>query len=260
MSSVQIKAKINSNTRISQHCYKLSLAVGAVAKKASPGNFLMVRVSSGVEPLLRRPLSIHRVNAAQGVVELLYEVVGSGTQALSQKKAYEHVSVIGPLGNSFVLNSKAEETPVILVAGGMGVAPLMFLAQRLQVGKVTALIGARTSEHILCACDFKKLGIVVRIATDDGSCGFHGRVTGLLENIIADKKQQGAMLYGCGPKPMLKAMSGLCSSHGLTAQISLEAHMACGIGACLGCAVQTKQGFRRVCKEGPVFWADELVW
>jgi len=254
------RVKIRANTRQAQHCYKLVLEAPAVAKAAKPGHFLMVKVSDGMEPLLRRPLSIHRVGAAAGTVELLYEVVGPGTGILSQKKAGDHLSVIGPLGNTFSFNAKTPDAHAVLVAGGMGVAPLMFLAQRLKADTVTVLIGARTSAHVLCASDFRKLGCDVRIATDDGSSGFHGRVTGLLDTILARKAQAVPALYGCGPKPMLKAMSGLCGSYGAAAQISLESHMACGIGACLGCVIQTRQGFQRVCKEGPVFQADEVVW
>ena len=260
MSSVLIRSKIKSNTRISQHYHKIVLDAPAIAKAAKPGNFLMVKVSGGMEPLLRRPLSIHRVNAGQSAVELLYEVVGTGTEILAQKKKGEHLDVIGPLGNGFSINARARRAHVILVAGGMGVAPLVLLAQRLKADKVTALIGARTSAHILCASDLRTLGCDVRIATDDGSSGFHGRVTGLLEKMIAGKAAMDPVLYGCGPKPMLKALSGLCSKHGIAAQISLESHMACGIGACLGCVVQTTSGFQRVCKEGPVFQASDLVW
>ena len=254
------RIKIKSNTRIAQHHYKIVLDAPAIAKAAKPGNFVMVKVSDGVDPLLRRPLGIHRAGITQGAVELLYEIVGTGTEILSQKKSGEQVDVIGPLGNGFSIDALLRRTHVILVAGGMGVAPLMFLAQRLKADKITALIGARTSSHILCASEFRKLGCDVCFATDDGSKGFHGRVTGLLENMLPGKAQTDPALYGCGPKPMLKAMAGVCSKYGIPAQISLESHMACGIGACLGCVVQTKAGFKRVCKEGPVFRADEVVW
>jgi dihydroorotate dehydrogenase electron transfer subunit len=254
------RVKIKSNTRIAQRYYRIVLDAPAVAKAAKPGNFVMVKVSDGVEPLLRRPLSIHRVSPKQGAVELLYETVGRGTEILSQKKSGEQVDMIGPLGNGFSMDARARRAHVILVAGGMGVAPLVFLAQRLKADKVTVLIGARTSEHILCAAEFRKLGCNVHFATDDGTRGFHGRVTGLLENMISGKTQAIQALYGCGPKPMLQAMAGVCSKHGIPAQISLESHMACGIGACLGCVVSTKSGFQRVCKEGPVFRSGELVW
>lgn len=168
--------------------------------------------------------------------------------------------MIGPLGNGFSFSAGIKNRNIILVAGGIGVAPLMFLAQRLRKGAVTVLIGARTKAQILCANEFKRLGCAVRSATDDGSLGVRGRVTELLEDVLAKKAAGRPALYGCGPGPMLKAMAEVCRAYGLTAQVSLEAHMACGIGACLGCVVQTTRGYERVCKEGPVFRASDVVW
>jgi dihydroorotate dehydrogenase electron transfer subunit len=257
---MQIAAKIKANTRVGQHCYKLALAAPAVARNAAPGNFLMVKVSGNTDPLLRRPLSIHSVDSSAGVVELLYEVVGTGTRILSQKKTGERVSVIGPLGNGFSFSRDMKRRHAVIVAGGMGAAPLLFLAQRIKADCMTVLIGARTRQQLLCISDFKKLGCDVSVATDDASSGFHGRVTELLEDILARNAGSNPVLYGCGPEPMLKAMALLCRKHRLHAQVSLEAHMACGIGACLGCVVQTKQGLSRVCKEGPVFEISDLVW
>jgi dihydroorotate dehydrogenase electron transfer subunit len=261
MSAQRIKGIIRVNSRVAGNYYRIVLDAPAVAGSAAPGKFLMLRISGGSEPLLRRPLSIHAVNrASPGSVELLYEVVGRGTQILSQKTAGQQIDLIGPLGNGFSLSAGAGRAHVILVAGGMGVAPLVFLAQRVKADKVTVFIGARSASHILCASDFRKLGCDVRIATDDGSTGFHGRVTGLLEKNLAGEELPDPVLYGCGPKPMLKALSGVCGQYGVAGQISLESHMACGIGACLGCVVQTNAGFQRVCKEGPVFQAGDVVW
>jgi dihydroorotate dehydrogenase electron transfer subunit len=256
-----IKGRIKANNRVSGTCYKIVLDAPAVAGSAVPGNFLMLKISDGNEPLLRRPLSIHAVNrSSPGSVELLYEVVGRGTQILSQKTAGQRVDMIGPLGNGFSLDARAGHAHVILAAGGMGVAPLVFLAQRIKADTVTVFIGARSASHILCASDFRKLGGEVSISTDDGSSGFHGRVTDLLEKSLAGKAYPYPVIYGCGPKPMLKALSAVCGAYGAAAQISLESHMACGIGACLGCVVQTRGGFQRVCKDGPVFQADDVVW
>jgi dihydroorotate dehydrogenase electron transfer subunit len=267
MKSFQEKVKIISNARIALCYYRLVLDAPLISGSASPGNFLMVKVAEGHEasgetgPLLRRPLSVHKLGGkASNRVELLYEVVGAGTRILSLKKAGEQVDIIGPLGNGFSVEAQAKKTSIVLVAGGIGVAPLVFLAQRLKGFKVTALIGARTRSQILCAEDLKKLGCDVRIATDDGTYGFRGRVTGLLEKFLAGAADKKHVLYGCGPKPMLKAITDLSRRHGLPAQISLESHMACGIGACLGCVVQTRRGYERVCKEGPVFDAGDLIW
>jgi dihydroorotate dehydrogenase electron transfer subunit len=125
---------------------------------------------------------------------------------------------------------------------------------------LTVLIGAKTKSQILCENDFKKLGYSVKIATDDGSGGFKGKVTELLRNELSTMNQELTTIYACGPRPMLKAISKISREYKISAQISLEEHMACGIGACLGCVVNTKGGFKRVCKEGPVFKADEIIW
>jgi len=221
----------------------------------------MVKVPDTAGVLLRRPLSIHRAEAARGRIELLYETWARAPTPC-RGRGQGLIDVIGPLGNGFDVRAQAQDTLNILVAGGVGVAPLVFLAQRLKKGKVLALIGARAGAHILCARDFRKLGCEVRIATDDGSA-VSRRVTDLLEDVlmrIRRKKDFRPVLYGCGPRPMLKAMARVCRENRLQSQVSLESHMACGIGACLGCVVQTTRGYERVCKEGPVFRTDDLVW
>ena len=225
----------------------------------------MLKVSDLQGPLLRRPLSIHRVDKEK--IEMLYERVGKGTEILSQRKAGEFLDVIGPLGNGFTLPPKNREFKAVLVAGGMGVAPLVFLAQRLATGKrksagdrIQVLIGARTKQQLLCEKEFKKLGCDVKIATDDGSAGFSGRVTGLLERALLTQDYQRTIVYSCGPKPMLRELVRICRKKLIPAQVSLEEHMACGIGACLGCVVNTVGGYKRVCKEGPVFEAEKLIY
>jgi dihydroorotate dehydrogenase electron transfer subunit len=227
-------------------------------------------VSNGVVPLLRRPFSIHKADGKQGRIEILYEVVGEGSAALSQRKAGEVLDIIGPLGRGFALNTPSENSgkDIVLVAGGMGVAPLFFLAQKLQESlakkknrsRICVLIGAKTSNHILCASELRRLGGHVSIATDDGSLGFRGKVTALLRRILDTRGCGVSNIYACGPHPMLSALSKLAHIYAIPAQVSLEAHMACGFGACLGCAVATIDGYKRVCKEGPVFNAEEIVW
>lgn len=261
--------KIISNKNIKENYFKMVLDASGIARKALPGQFVNIRVSDGTQPLLRRPLGIHRVTGHQSLVtgiELLFEVVGDGTRLLSQKKAGEYLDVIGPLGNGFsVLGSRFS----VLVAGGMGVVPLLFLAERIIQGtekrnKVNpvVLIGSKTKNGILCAKEFKALGCDVKVATEDGSQGLKGYVTGLLEDVLRHYPLPGTRypIYACGPTPMLKEISRLSQEYKIPAQISLEAHMACGIGACLGCVVNTKEGFKRVCKEGPVFYAKEILW
>jgi dihydroorotate dehydrogenase electron transfer subunit len=255
----QIKAKLISNKRIKNDYWHAVLNAPLIAKSARPGQFVNVKASNDLEPFLRRPFSIHR---AQGVkIEILYEVVGPGTQILSQNKAGECLDIIGPLGNDFEFNRQADKRrnrQTILVAGGMGVAPLVFLAEKLNK-EVTVLIGAKTKNQILCEKEFIDLGCHVKIATDDGSAGFKGKVTDLLKSILRTTHDaQRTTLYACGPRPMLKEIANLSQRYKIPAQISLEEHMACGIGACLGCVVNTKDGYQRVCKEGPVFEANQI--
>jgi len=254
----QIKAKIISNLRFRENYWHLEVEAGLIAKQASAGQFVNIRVTDGEAPLLRRPFSIHGVKAQK--IKVIYEVLGKATQVLSGKKSGEFLDIIGPLGNGFnyrgSVKSKTGEN--ILIAGGMGVAPLVFLAEKLKLSKPLVLIGARTKKNILCTQEIKALGCELKIATDDGSLGFKGRVTDLLKTVLEQSKPR--ELFSCGPQPMLKAVSEITNDNKINAQLSLEEHMSCGIGACLGCVVATKTGYKTVCKDGPVFFSEELVW
>ncbi len=257
MAIIQVKAKIISNEKVRKNYRLLKLACPEIAKKAGPGQFVEIRVSDGAEPLLRRPISIHDADKTR--INLLYEIIGMGTQMLSEKTRGNSLDIIGPLGNGFTYGRPDKKYGIILVAGGMGVAPLVFLARRLRTLKPLVLIGARTKTQIVCAEEFKRLGCSVKIATDDGSTGFKGKVTVLLESCLAAGGKF-SQIFACGPSPMLKAVSCISRQGHIGSQLSLEEHMACGIGACLGCVVNTKNGYKRVCKEGPVFKGEELIW
>jgi len=257
----QIKAKLLYNRKIKNNYFHCAFVAATIARSAEPGQFVDIKVSDTLEPLLRRPFSIHRLDGKR--VELLYEVIGKGTEILSKKKTGNILDVIGPLGSGFIFNERTREREnkrTILVAGGMGVAPLMFLSEKLTGFKIQVLIGAKNKNKIICSEEFRKLGCEVKIATDDGSIGFKGKVTELLKKIVSTMDYGLSTIYACGPRPMLKQIAFISKQYNIPAQISLEEHMACGIGACLGCAVNTKQAFKRVCKEGPVFDADEIVW
>lgn len=258
MRIVQIKAKIISNQRFKEDYRHLEFASAIIAKNALPGQFVDIRVGNGIQPLLRRPISVHAVKGDK--VKLFYEVVGEGTKVLSQRKPGELLDVIGLLGRGFdyrrALRAKAGKN--ILIAGGMGVAPLFFLAEKIKASKPLVLIGAKTQKQLLCVPEFKRIGCSLKIATDDGSAGFKGRITDLLKIVLGQSKP--AELFSCGPRAMLKAVSEIARKNKIRAQLSLEEHMACGIGACLGCVVATKTGYQRVCKDGPVFSSEELTW
>jgi len=268
MEKKQSNAEILANKKIKGRYFKIVLRSPLIAKSALPGQFVMLKVAKvfSLEPFLRRPFGIHAIRGGQ--VEILYEVVGKGTDILSQRKPGEVMDLLGPLGNSFDYRAlKISNRQPILVAGGMGVAPLILLAERLVAGnrrsargKIQVLIGARTKEQVLCEKEFKKIGCDVKIATDDGSAGFFGRITVLLEEVLSATDYRLAAIYSCGPRPMLRELVRICREKFIPAQVSLEAHMACGIGACLGCAVNTIGGYKRVCKDGPVFEAENLIY
>jgi len=252
----QTNSKIIKNFGVAVDYYKMVLDAPSIAKRARPGQFINIRVSEKYEPLLRRPFSIHRVSDSK--IEILYEVIGKGTELLSHKKSGGKLDVLGPLGNGFDLNSKPIKK-AILVAGGMGVAPLNFLAERLSKYNTEVLIGAKKRNQILCEKEFKKLGCDVRIATDNGSRGFKGLVTTLLKKSLTNKNKP-SIIFACGPKPMLKEIIKISKRNRISAQVSLEEHMACGIGVCFGCVVKTKNGYKKVCKDGPVFYTKELIF
>jgi len=274
MATAQIKAKIISNKRLKDNYgfanrranhgspayWYLEFESAVIAKNASPGQFVNIKVSQGFEPLLRRPVSIHRVKGSK--IALVYKVIGTGTKILSTRRPQELLDVIGPLGSGFSYKQavKTKKSINILIAGGMGVAPLLFLAEKIKLSKPIVLIGAKTKKQILGVQEFKTLGCTTKISTDDGSAGFKGRVTDLFKQVLSTADYQPSAIYACGPKQMLKAVSEIANENKINAQLSLEEHMACGIGACLGCVVSTKNGYQSVCKDGPVFCAKELAW
>ncbi len=285
----QINTRILDNRKITGNYYKLSFAATGSFKTAQPGHFLEIKVTGGREPFLRKPLGIHRIyrKDEKAICEVLYEVIGEGTKRLSQRKSGEQIDIIGPLGNGFKLQDPGSRLH-ILVAGGIGAAPLVYLAQKLVKvsrqkagpaygGKSVVLLGAKTKKHILCENEFKNLGCNVKITTDDGSKGHKGVVTGILEQVLLGRgipcgrlgnlrtlKQGGHearpyVIYACGPKPMLKEVARIASENNIPCQVLLEEYMACGVGVCLGCAVATKDGYKMVCEDGTVFKADEIV-
>ena len=234
--------------------------------RVSPGQFVMVRVSDGLDPLLRRPFGVYGVKGAKGVdplrgdtVELLYKVVGRGTKILSAREKGESLNVLGPLGNGFPEPDEREK--VIMVAGGMGLVPFLMLSERLGGGRL--LYGARGKTEAGLIDDFRNTGCVVSVSTEDGSVGTKGLVTGLLEKEISGD----SVVYACGPVGMLKAVTGVAAANGVKCFVSLERSMACGIGVCLGCAVKVRghrehenKNYSMVCSDGPVFDSEEIDW
>ena len=256
--------KILYNEEAAPGCFRLGLEWKGA--EVTPGQFVMVKVSDGLDPLLRRPFGVYGIlggrkkNPLKGnAVELLYKVVGKGTGILSARESNESVNVLGPLGNGFPEAKKDEK--VIMVAGGMGIVPFLMLARKLGGGRL--LYGARGKSEAGLAKDFKATGCRVKVSTVDGSAGVKGLVTELLEKEITED----SVIYACGPVGMLKAASTVAALTGVRCYVSLERSMACGIGVCLGCAVKVKthgeqenRNYMMVCSEGPVFDSEDIDW
>lgn len=214
----------------------------------------MVRVGTALDPLLRRPFSIFCQE--KDTISLLYKVVGKGTNLMTTWKPGDKISVLGPLGRGF----KRFPSEVWLVAGGAGIAPLCFLGRQLEEKGISfkTIWGLRykIADELMTLVQ-EKLGTVI-VYTEDGSLGYQGLVTEGVRELEKEKKPNG--IYACGPLPMLKALNTWAKERHIPMQVSLEANMACGIGACLGCVVETKEGYKKVCQDGPVFDAEEIKW
>ncbi|VTR70618.1 Dihydroorotate dehydrogenase B (NAD(+)), electron transfer subunit [Desulfosarcina cetonica] len=247
--------------------YRLGLAISGGFDHAQPGQFVMVRVGSDNQPLLRRPFSLLGLIREEGRVsgiEILFKVVGQGTEKLAGCRKGERLSVIGPLGNAFLVPDTCRQ--LILVAGGVGVPPIRFLAQSLLereggLDRCVVFIGGRTRDDLVCISEFDLPGFLLDISTDDGSQGNPGVVTHSLEKALDAGTAD--LICACGPPAMLKAVAAIAMARDIDCQVSIEAMMACGMGACLGCAVRIRgddTGYRHVCMDGPVFDARQLVW
>ncbi|NMA93461.1 MAG: dihydroorotate dehydrogenase electron transfer subunit [Clostridiales bacterium] len=228
-----------SNEAVVENIYRMDLGGDFIAE---PGQFFMLR-SKGAGPLLSRPLSI--CDISQGYLTFLYAVVGEGTAILSRKRPGDAVQLLGPLGNSYKVKS---ERKTALIGGGIGIAPLLYIAKTAEI-KPDIYLGFRDAPFF--EKEFEAYAGKLQIATETGGVGYRGFVTDIRNWDDYDE------LFACGPMPMLKALSRKVVDCEL--YLSLEAHMACGIGACLGCAVETVHGMKRVCKDGPIFSAKELI-
>jgi dihydroorotate dehydrogenase electron transfer subunit len=272
-SMMQFKATIISNVELSPGYFRIRLTAPDDMTLPIPGQFLMVKVRDAIDPLLRRPFGIFDVGVfdseyaeagPRAFLEILYKVVGKGTGVLAKLHHGDHLDLLGPLGKGFVTDGAAGEK--ILVGGGVGLAPLYYLARELvKNSRVHLFAGGRTREDILCITEFERLGVETYTATDDGTLGEQGVVTEVMERYLTNSASA-KTIFSCGPFPMLKAVAKIAGHSMIPCQVSLEAYMACGVGACLGCVVKGKNhtdetpDYRCVCKDGPVFDALELLW
>lgn len=244
----QLTFEIKTNEQIAKNVYRMQLSGDTTG--IIPGQFVNIRVEG---QFLRRPISVCNVeqplNNATPLLTIIYKVVGVGTEAMSHLPIGTQLDVLTVLGNGYDL-SKAGDAP-LLVGGGVGVPPMYMLARQLrEAGKaVRVILGFNTKDEVFYEEEFRALGCDVTVTTVDGSHGVKGFVTNALDG-------QQSYYYTCGPLPMIKALIQAAGTHG---EVSMEERMGCGFGACMGCTIQTTQGPKRVCKEGPVFPAEELI-
>jgi dihydroorotate dehydrogenase electron transfer subunit len=254
--------QIVSNERDMDSYFRIVLHAPQIAPLIQPGQFAHVRVTPLKDALLRRPFSIFQV--AGETFSILYKTVGKGTTTLSRTRTGEELSVIAPLGHGFTVPKSGGEIP-LLVAGGYGMAAMFLLAQR-SPQKGIVFVGGRKRVDILCEKEFAAIGWEVRATTEDGSHGERGLVTQPLLAEIRNPKSEirNYKLFACGPTPMLKAVAKIAEEASVTAELSMDEHMCCGVGVCLTCVIPVKTGdgweYQRTCTEGPVFDSRQIVW
>jgi len=249
----QVNASVTSSSEVMPGVYLMWLESAHIASTAKPGQFVMV--GCGEETLLRRPLSIHRLDKAK--LALFFSVVGKGTNWLAQRRTGDTVDLLGPMGNGFSIYPDSNN--LLLVAGGVGIAPLCFLTQKAlnQGCSVTLLLGAATTAQLyprdLLPCEADLV-----TATEDGTAGRKGMITDLLPDFANGAGQ----IFACGPSSMYRTISTLSQQFPelKSAQISLEMRMGCGLGICYGCTLRAKGGLKQVCKNGPVFELNDIFW
>lgn len=280
------QSEILRNENISQNYFKLALKLPKDSILPIPGQFYNIRCSETTDPLLRRPFSLHRViqNKNSFHIEILYRVVGKGTEWLSKREKGDFLDVIGPLGNGFMIEEGLEN--ILLIARGIGISPLYAVGEKAlkkdKRKKIFILMGARLKERILYEEECRKIGEVF-LYTDDGSRGYHGKAPDLLLYLLENKKlPEKLSLYACGPRLMLKELAEIANRFGFPGQVALEEHLGCGLGACLSCACPLKSGsikrnnqwgksslqwsedrslvYSLICKDGPIYDIQEVDW
>lgn len=249
---------ILERTEIALGIFSYTIHCPEPASASKAGQFVHIGVEGHT---LRRPISICEIDKEKGTLRVVFEVRGAGTDKLSKLGTGDKMNMIAPLGNGFTVSKIPADKTVIVVGGGIGVPPMLQTAKAFGGSRVKAITGFRSKDKVILEEDFKRIGADISVCTDDGSYGEKGLVTfPLIEEL---EKGNTAMICACGPTPMLKAIINTAKLYNIPCEVSLEQRMACGVGACVGCAVNINRGGRdfvlRVCKDGPVFKAEEVV-
>ena len=266
--------EVLSHKKYGEHYHALTIVAPEVGESVRPGQFVNIRCGDGAAHILRRPFSVYRVHKRGGwasTIEIVFDIRGPGTRYLSTLRAHASVDLIGPLGRGFAMPSKRAHC--LLVGGGIGAAPLFFLADELRNDghRVDVILGARTSGLLLNQIDARRLASICRICTEDGSAGDAGRVTDVLEETM--ERCGTEIVYTCGPHPMLAAVSQAAMERDVPVQVAVEELMACGYGVCMTCVMPLRQKrpsgkeaseeeyvYARSCTEGPVFDGSQVIW
>ena len=258
--------EVLSHKKYGERYHSLTIVAPDIGEKVRPGQFVNVRCGEGRSNILRRPFSVYRVHKRGGwasTIEIVFDVEGPGTRYLSQLRGHANVDLIGPLGKGFSFPKRRAHC--LLVGGGIGAAPLFFLADELrnEGHRVDVLLGARSSGLLLNSIDARRLASVCRLTTEDGTVGTQGRVTDIMGEMI--EKCATEVVYTCGPHPMLEAVTRVAGEHKVPVQVAVEELMACGYGVCMTCVMPIETGkdevvYKRSCTEGPVFNGSSVVW
>jgi dihydroorotate dehydrogenase electron transfer subunit len=254
----QFRGKILGNQTLSTDYYELEFTWDKTAGSPLPGQFFTIRISEDTVPLLRRPFAFSAFDGNKKTASMIFQKRGRGTELLAAKNKDDALDIIGPLGNPFPMPAKGRTA--LLVAGGIGIGPLLFLAVKLQEAgcSVTFIFGCRTKSLVPSSPAFAAFS--PRICTDDGSAGFMGTAGDYLKSITQSVGSD-TIVYACGPLPMLKTCHEFAARRGCECFVSVEQIMACGVGACMGCAIKAVDGgYKRACTEGPVFKSKDLKW
>lgn len=260
----QFSAKVLANDGIAKDYYRMSFEWNNGAEAPAPGQFVSIRSFGTTDLILRRPFAVSAFDAGRSTAEIVYQKRGKATNMLAATGTGEHLDLIGPLGNQFPLESTAK---AILVAGGVGLGPMLFFGSHLAASghPATVVLGFRDAGYVPSFLDEEEnTGFRPVICTDDGSRGFHGTTVQWLESTTSGRGEEAAprVVYACGPNPMMAGCSRFCAEQRIVCWVSMEQIMGCGVGACVGCAIPVTDGsgYARVCTEGPVFDANQILW
>ena len=257
MAKIQCMAKVTEVSVLAEGIVSMWLSASGVAKSAKPGQFISLYCDNS-DTLLPRPISLCEVNQKDGLLRIVFRIVGAGTKEFAAKEKDDEIRILGPLGNGFPYE-KAEGKKVFLMGGGIGVPPILELAKQMQCEEKQIVVGYRDA-HTFLKEEFEQNGTLY-ISTEDGSVGTKGNVM----DAIREQSLDADIIFACGPTPMLRAIKAYAEEKKIECYISLEERMACGIGACLACVCKTKEkdahsnvNNKRICKDGPVFLSTEV--